>query len=194
MALKLVTAPAVEPVSLAEAKLHLRVDSTDEDALISSLITAARQHAEHVTRRAFITQTWEVQMDGWPDGDTIEVPLPPLQSVTSVSYYDAGGTEYTMPSTDYIVDTKSAPGRIVLAYGKSWPSTTLRPAAGVVVRFVGGYGSAASDVPAAIKAAMLLHIGALYEHREAVITGQTAVELPLAYEALLWPYRVVTFA
>ncbi len=193
MALKLVTAPAVELMSTANAKAHLRVDSTDDDTLIGVLIKAARQHAENVASRALITQTWDYQLDAWPDGDEITIPLPPLQSVTSVKYYDTAGTEYTMTATDYIVDTKSEPGRIVLAYGKSWPSTTLRPAAGVIVRFVAGYGDAAANVPEAIIAALKLHIGYLYEQREAVNIGNIVNELPLAYDALLYPYRVWSF-
>lgn len=194
MALKLVTAPAVEPIALADAKTHLRVDATAEDTLITSLIVAARQHAENVTQRGLITQAWDLQLDAWPNGDEIRIPLPPLQSITSVKYYDTAGTEYTMTASDYIVDTKSEPGRIVLAYGKSWPSTTLRPAAGVLVRFVAGYGAAAANVPDAIIAALKLHIGHLHEHREAVNVGNIVNELPLAYDALLWPYRVLMFA
>lgn len=196
MALKLVAAPAVEPLSTAEAKLHLRVDATDEDTLISSLIVEARQHAENFTSQGLITQTWDLQLDGWPDKNEIKIPLPPLQSITSVKYYGTDGTEYTMTASNYIVDTKSEPGRIVLAYGKSWPSTTLQPAAGVLVRFVAGYGAAAANVPDAIKSALKLHIGLLYEHREAISVGRgdAAVVLPLAYDALLASYRVWTFA
>lgn len=191
MALKLVSPLAVEPISLQEAKDHLRESGTDQDALIDSLIVAARQHAEDVeTRRQFITATWDYQLDTWPDKSEIRIPRPPLQSVTSVKYYGTDGTEYTMPTTDYIVDTKSEPGRIVLAYGKTWPSTTLRPVAGIVIRFVAGYGDTAASVPDAIKAALKLHIGHLYEQREAVNVGNVVTELPLAYGALLDGYRV----
>jgi len=191
MALVLVTAPSEEPIELSEAKNHLRIDGTDEDTLISGLIATAREHAEHFTRRAFITQTWELWLDAWPDGECITLPLPPLQSVAHVKYYGIDDTEYTFDSANYFVDTNNEPGRVVLGYSKSWPTLTLRPANGIVVRYVCGYG-AASAVPQAIKQAMLLHIGAMFENREAVVSGSVNV-LPMAYGALLWPYRVFNF-
>lgn len=190
MALSLVTAPAAEPITLAEAKAHLRVDITDDDSLITALITAARQHVEVITRRQLITATWDLTLDTWPDGDTILVPLPPLQSVTSITYKDSAGTVYTLPTIDYIVDTAEEPGRVVLAYGKTWPSTTLYPAGAITVRFTAGYGAAAA-VPQAIKQALLLMIGHWYENREAVAGGTVQREVPFAVEALLWPYRVL---
>jgi len=190
VALSLVTAPAAEPITLAEAKVHLRVDITDDDSLITALIVTARQHVEAITRRALITQTWDLTLDAWPDGDTILVPLPPLQSVTSVTYKDSAGTVYTMPVTDYIVDKVEEPGRIVLAYGKTWPSATLYPAGAITVRFAAGYGDA-TKVPQAIKQAMLLLIGQWYESRETISIGNIVNELPFTVEALLWPYRVL---
>ncbi len=190
MALSLVTAPAAEPVSLAEAKAHLRVDITEDDSLITALITAARQHAEAITRRQLVTATWDLTLDGWPDGDTILMPLPPLQGVTSITYKDSGETVYALLATDYIVDKAEEPGRIVLAYGKTWPSAALYPAAAITVRFTAGYGDAAA-VPQAIKQAILLLVAHWYENREATIGGAIQREIPFAVEALLWPYRAL---
>ena len=107
-----------------------------------------------------------------------------------IKYYGTDNTVYYMDGSDYFVDTKSEPGRISLAYGEVWPSTTLRPANGVCIVFTAGYGSAASSVPQNIKAAILLLLGHLYENREAVIVGQTAVAMPMGVEALLWKNRV----
>jgi len=190
MALVQVTAPTVEPVSLTEAKVHLRVDITDDDSLIAALIVAARQYVEVLTRRQLITATWDLVLDTWPDGDTILVPLPPLQSVTSITYKDSADTVYTMPAMDYIVDTAEEPGRIVLAYGKTWPSTILYPVGAITIRFTAGYGDALA-VPQAIKQAILLLVGHWYENREATIGGTMQHELPFAVEALLWPYRIL---
>lgn len=190
MALTLVTAPAVEPIDLATAKAHLRVDITDDDSLITALITAARQHVEVITRRALITQTWDLSLDAWPEGNTILVPLPPLQSMASITYKDSAGTVYTMPATNYIVDTAEEPGRIVLAYGKLWPSVTLYPAGAITVRFTAGYGNAVA-VPQTIKHAILLLVAQWYENREATVGGAVQREIPFAVEALLWPYRVM---
>lgn len=186
----LITAPASEPVSLAEAKLHLRVEHAADDALITALIQAARERAEAITRRALITQTWEMYLDEWPEQGFIRLPLPPLQSVTSAKYTDTDGAEYTF--TDWTADAASLPGRVVLNHGAAWPSVTLRPVNPIAVRFVAGYGDAAA-VPASIKAAMLLMIGHLYENREESVVGVSIAALPMGAEALLAPFRLVEF-
>ncbi len=190
MALVLVTPPAVEPVSLPEAKNHLRVDITDDDNLIMLLITAAREYCESFQNRAYITQTWQLWLDAWPEGNEIRIPRPPLQAVNSIKYYGADNSEYVLPPTDYIVDTAGEPGRIVLAYGKSWPSVTLRTTNAVCVEFVAGYGSA-DKVPQRVKQAMLLLIGHWYDTREIAAVGHVAAEVPFTVNALLWHERVV---
>ena len=191
MALKLITAPATEPVTTSEAKSHLRVDTTADDTLIGTLITAARQHVENHLRRALITQTWELVTDAFPVGDVIRLPLPPLVSVTSIKYTDEDGNESTLSSAAYVVDTDSTKGRVVLKSGETWPSDTLAAANGVRVRYVAGYGEA-SAVPRPIRQAILLLIGTLYENRESVLVAQgvTVAQLPFGVEALLMPYRI----
>lgn len=186
-----VTPPAVEPVSVAEAKLHLRVDVADDDALIGALVQAGREVVESRTGRALITQTWDVFWDGWPAGDVMELPLPPLQSVTSVTYFDTEGTEATLGTASYWVDTSSTPGRVVLYDGSTWPSTALRASNGVKVRMTAGYGTAGTATPARLRAAVNLLAGHWYENREAVVvTGAQAVELPFAVKALTDAMRV----
>jgi uncharacterized phiE125 gp8 family phage protein len=163
-----------------------------EDILLTNLIKAAREYCENFQGRSYITQTWDLLLDDWPDEDYIKVPYPPLVSVSSVKYYDTDSTEATMDSGDYYVDTYAEPGRIVLGYGESWPSTTLRPANGVIVRFVAGYGAAAS-VPQCVKQAMLMLIGHWYENRESTLTGQINDEIKFAVHALLWMDRICAF-
>lgn len=194
--LTLVTPPAEEPFDLAAAKLHLREDDTGQDSIVSALITAARSYCESFLNRALITQTWDLTLDCFPytyrpgvDSNAIMVPRAPLQSVTSITYLDTNGTSQTLASTEYIVDPKQEPGRIVPAHGKSWPSAQDRVNA-VVVRFVAGYGAAAA-VPEKIKAAMKLLIGHWYENREGVVTGTITTEIPMAVESLLWQERIV---
>jgi uncharacterized phiE125 gp8 family phage protein len=191
MALVLTTAPLTEPVSLDDAKLHLRVDIDTDDTLINALIIAARQHIENVLNRSLITQTWDLWLDEFPGDDYIELPKPPLSSVSSLKYYDTSDTVATWAAANYFVDTKSEPGRLCLAYGITWPTTTLRDFNGVDITFVAGYG-AATAVPKPIKQAMLLLIGHLYEHREAVTTGQITT-VPMAVDALIYPYRNWSF-
>jgi uncharacterized phiE125 gp8 family phage protein len=191
MSLVLVTAPQVEPVTLDEVKTHLRIDGTDEDVFLTALVKAAREYCESPgLNRALIAQTWDLWLDKWPDKDYIVLPRPPLLAVNSVKYYDTDDAEYTFDSVNYFVDTKSEPSRIALAYNKTWPTTTLRPANGIVVNFDAGYGTA-DKVPQTIKQAMLLLIGGWYENRESTIAGTIAREVPFSVKALLSPLRVV---
>lgn len=181
-----VTAPTTEPVSLAEAKAHLRVDTNDEDAYISNLIVAARQWAENYTRRRFITQTWDYYLDEFPA--CIEVPYPPVQSVTSVKYNDADGAEQTLASSGYRVDSTSLPPRISPSYGNSWPATRSESNA-VVVRVVVGYG-AATAVPQAIKQAILLKVEDLYDVQRGCGDAKRGLSIVQAAELLLVPFEV----
>ena len=193
MDLQLVAAPAVEPVSLAEAKTHCRVEISDDDSLINALITAARELCEAYTGRLFITQTWDFVRWTWPSGTIMRLPRPPLQSVTYIHYTDHDAVTSTFASSNYLVEVVGEPGRVVLLEGKSWPTVALYPAAAIWTRFVAGYGDTGSDVPGPIRQAILLLVGHWYEHREAVLTGTVAREMPLAVQALLWPFRFWTF-
>ena len=162
-----------------------------EDDLLEALIATAREYCEGFQNRAYITQKWELWMDGFPSRDFIRVPKPPLQSVEAVKYYGTDNTEYEMLVTDYFVDIKSEPGRLALTYSASWPTTTLRPVNAVCVEFTAGYGDAATDVPKRVNHAMLLLIGHWWEHREASMDGKVSKEIEFAVKALLWQERVV---
>jgi len=162
--LSLLTAPATEPLTTAEAKAHLRVQHADEDTLIDGLVKAARQLVEDRTGRQLVTATWDVTFDRFPCGrERLKLPKFPTQSVTSVTYKDTNGDPQTWPTADYRVDTKREPAVIAPAASAYYPSTIREPAA-VTVRVVAGYG-AASAVPQAAKQAMYLIIAHLYEHR-----------------------------
>ena len=190
MSRKLITAPAVEPISLTDAKLHLRVGTSSEDTLISLMIAAAREECENELRRALITQTWEKYLDAFPSA--IGLFYPPLSSVTSVSYVDPDGNSQVLAGTEYVVDDKQEPAWIVPAYGKSWPQTQS-VANAVTVRFVCGYGAADTAVPKAIKNWLLLRIGDLYQNRQVVSMGNgiNASALPATFvDRLLDRYRI----
>lgn len=186
--LHLTAEPTAEPVSLADVKLHLRVDSTDEDALILALIAAARRQIEAETGRALLTQTWELWLDAWPAGDVLEIPLPPLASVSSIKYYDTADTEATLSAATYYVDAKSEPGRVALADGQAWPTTTLRPINGVCVTFVAGW-TAQGSIPTDLLAALKLLTAWLYENRGDG-SAQSPERWPRAVEWLCSPHRV----
>lgn len=183
--LVLVTPPAEEPVSLAEAKLHLRVDHMEEDALIRALITAAREYVEMYTRRQLVTATWRLTLDCWPG--CLRPPRPPLVAVTTIAYRDSTEVLQVVDPTTYRVDTSREPGRILLTTGASWPVAAPVPGA-VQVEYTAGYG-AASAVPATFKQAILLYTGDLYEHREARDEGRFPENLTVC--RLLWGVSVV---
>lgn len=164
MGLSQTAAPAEEPVSLADVKLHLRVDGNKDNVLIASLIAAAREYCQSYTGLQFVTATWALTLDAFPSEDVIRLPNPPLSSVTTVAYTDTAGDAQTMSSDDYDVDTTSVEGRLALAYGASWPGTRDKIDA-VTITYVAGYGTAHA-VPDAAKSAIYMVVADLYEHRE----------------------------
>lgn len=181
MSLTLITPPAAEPVTLSEAKAHLKVDTTADDALITSLVTAARARAEWHTGRAFVTQSWTLWLDGWPQNGLIEIPLPPLQSVTQVKLYALDGTPSVLDPSAYQLDAASAPARLLR---KSEPAANLRAVNAVEIAFTAGYG-AASAVPQPVKQAILQIVADLYTNR-----GDEADIVSSAAQTLLAPYRI----
>jgi len=187
MALQQISGPTVEPISLAEAKDHMRVDGTSEDALISSLILTSRLHIEAALGLALVTQSWKLLLDNWPKGQQVRIPLRPLQSVTEIRIYDAAGASALVGTDRYVVDAVSNPGRIV-AEGGGLPQPG-RAANGIEIAFVAGYGGNAAEVPAPIRQALLLLIAHWYEHRDPVEIGTPDVAIPAAVSRLLKPYR-----
>lgn len=205
MFLASISPPSTEPITLGEAKAHLRVDLTDDDALITALIVAARQYAESETGRSLITQSWRLILDGFPGGrgpgtnGSISSLLPgnailldqaPVQFISSIQYLDTGGAWQTLPESEWVAELQSAPARITPAFGKTWPAV-LPQIGSVKVEFVAGYGDAAA-VPQGIKIWMLLRLGALYENREEVSAMRQGKIEPLPYvDRLLDAYRVI---
>ena len=188
MSLSLITPPTVEPVSLAEAKLHLRVDFDDDDALIESLISAARVAAETLTGRQICTARWMRTLDGFPCS-SLRLHRCPVQSVVEISYQDQLGQWQTVDPSIYVSDLTSEPARITPGFGNSWPITL--PQIGVVrVVFDAGYGTP-SDVPEGLKSWIKLRIGSLYAHREemSILSKGRIDPLPFV-DGLLDPYRV----
>jgi uncharacterized phiE125 gp8 family phage protein len=186
MALKYISGPATEAVTLAEAKAHARVTISDDDNLITSYVKMGRQYIESWLGRMFVEQTWELTLDAFPD-DAVQLPLAPLISVTSVKYLDADAVEQTLDPLEYQVDADSEPGWIIPV--TAWPETGDYVNA-VRVRFKCGYLNAAS-VPEPLKLANLMCAAHMYDQRHPVIVGTIASNLPgLNLDQLLWPWRV----
>jgi len=155
-----------------------------EDTLLLGWITAARKWAEKYQNRAYITQTWELYLREFPNCDFIRMPWAPLQSIASLKYYETDETENTMSASYYHVDIKEEPGKIVLAYGQVWPTTTLRTVNGVIIQYIAGYGDAAADVPDETKLALKMIVGHFYENREMTLPQKLAT-IPLGVKSLL---------
>lgn len=184
------SAPATNPVTLVEAKAHLREDSSDNDTLIGALIDAATAHLDGwsgILGRCMVTQTWRQDYDSfWSCG--LPLPFPDVQSVT-VAYTDENEATQTLAAANYHLLNEHGGSRLIISDTGTWPSTFTMPTAARVT-MVCGYGAAAS-VPAALKAAILLHVGHLYSNREAAAVGVSVAELPFAYDAWTAPYRRV---
>ena len=191
MGLKLITPPALLPVTLADAKAHLRVTHNADDTYIAAIIAAASRAAELETSRRWITQRWAVVLDAFPaKGAAIELPIQPVSPAgAAVKYQDSAGAEQTWSNANWVLDTTGAFSRVAPLSGGSWPATQDRIGA-VAIEFDAGYGDALA-VPADVKAAILLMTGTLYEQRASVITGTIVSEIPAAAR-LLWPYRLLT--
>jgi uncharacterized phiE125 gp8 family phage protein len=160
MGLTVVTPPALEPVSLGEAKDHCRVDGADVDALIAGHIIAARQHCEEYTGRAFVSRTYDLTIDwDWPKdehGPRIELPRPPAISLGSVGYVDSLGASQSLGVNDYELSQLDTLWLVVPRYGVTWPPVRFQRKA-ITVRFVAGYGSQMGDVPEPIRHAILMY-------------------------------------
>lgn len=182
-------APTETPVTLAEAREHLRVDEFEEDGLISRLIDAATAHLDGwsgMLGRCLVTQTWRSDFSGFPTGDILRLPLAPLRSVTSVQYI-SGGSQSTLGSTVYRVASDAESPTIILNDTATWPTTDDRPDA-VSVTADYGYGDR-GDVPADIKSAMLLLISHWFDNRSSVNIGNITSEIPMSAGYLLSKYR-----
>lgn len=191
MPTQIVTPAAAAVIATSDVKVHLRVDHSTEDTYIGALVTAATKHCEEILSRALITQTLALYLDGFPLCRQIDLRAP-LQSVTSVAYVDDAGDSQTFSSSNYHVDTKTTPGRIVLDDTATWPSTDDRPNA-VTITYIAGYGGTSAAIPDDIKQAIYLIVGEWYRNREN--SSEVAYkDIPFAAHALLHPHRVSFFA
>lgn len=176
-------------LTTAEAKTHLKVDTSADDTYIDNLISAATESAQIFTNRYFINTTITQHGDTWSDIATLFKSK--VNSITHIKYYDSDNSEQTLATSVWISDINQQPARIGLKPNQSFPSLADRINA-VNCKYVVGYGSAASDVPEGIREAVLLTIGNLYENRQNVVVGRIATELPKSAQYLLEQFKVQT--
>lgn len=185
------TGPSVEPVTLAEAKAHLRVDTSDDDAYIVTLITAAREWCEEYLDRTLVHTQWVMRFDRFPVDSTsdIELPRPPVVSSgtatsVTVAYTLEDGTTATYSTNLFRVDRASTPGAVKTNYAQTWPPHRQDDNS-VSVTWWAGYGPSGTSVPAAIRHAMLMLVGHWYEARSSVLTGSISKEIEFGVKSLL---------
>lgn len=180
----ILTGPALgEPLTLAEARVHLRLDTSEEDSLVDSLIAAARAHCEAETGLALMTQSFRLLIDDWPEGPVIQIPKSPVQSIDSVTIYDAAGNPVTLALDGAVLDGRARPARLFL---KDRPATD-QAINGIEIDFTAGFGTAA-DIPPELRRAMLLHVALMYEFRGAVPAGMQPAAVPAGYRTLISPW------
>lgn len=170
----------------------MRVSHSEEDQLIASLITTARLTVETITRRSLITQKWKLYSDNFPPGSVLKLPHTPVSSVESVKFWDVDGVLSTFAASNYWVDTVSAPARVILRDGITYPDTQLERPNAIEVTYFSGYGDTRDTVPAPIRHAVKLLVAHLYENPDIVSAGQLN-EIPMSCDYLLAPYRVINF-
>ncbi len=187
----LLTAPAIEPLSLAEAKAFLRVETGDDDDVIAALIAGARIHVEAQTRRALITQSWRLSVDAWPDDGRLIVLPAPLQTLTAARVYDFDNAAQTHDTAAFVLD-KGASALIFAPNFATWALPAPgRMSAGIELDVTVGYGDAAVDAPEPLRQAIRLLVAHWYENR-GLLTADTATVLPQTVAALITPYRMLS--
>lgn len=189
--LQIVASPTDLPFDLTTAKAHLRVTDSADDTLITALITVAVQRVEEWANVRFMTQTWDVLFDEFPECDYIQLPLWPIASVTHLKYYDIDGVLQTLSSADYILSGERRPPQITLAPTVGgWPSIQSNRIDAVQLRVVAGRGIAdVAKVPQNMIHAAKLVLGHLYENREDMEALSTK-GIPSAAELLMFQYKI----
>ncbi len=178
--------PAGEPITLAEAKAHLRLDTNDEDGLLTALIRTARLHLEAETGLCLITRLLRLYLDGWPEGRVIQIAKGPVQTIELVTVYDAAGAPTEADTAGYVLDGAARPARLVLPERPA----TERAVNGIEIDFTAGFGESGADVPDTLKRALLLHVAAMFELRGVIAPDDQPGAVPAGYNRLVAPYRL----
>lgn len=186
----LLTPPALEPVSLADMKLFLRVAHDDDDDVIAALIAAARVHVEAQTRRALIAQTWRLVRDVWPASGRLPILPVPLIEITAIRVFDVDGAPQLLDVEDFDIDAISAPA--VLAFARGVPRAPGKLAAGIEIDMLAGYGEEPEDVSAPLRQAIRMLVAHWYENRGVIAASGEVSSMPASVSSLIAPFRVLS--
>lgn len=177
--------PLIEPVTLAEAKAHLRLEQASEDTLIEGLIRAAREEVEKTTGQALIEQSWRLTLDDWPTSDVLFLNRTPVREVLSVTVFDADGAASVVDPSTYRLDASSEPARLLLEV-RPLPGQKMN---GIEIDFSAGYGEAGTDVPDLLRRAILVLVAHWFEFRAAFEASDQPVSMPAGFQRLVSSYR-----
>lgn len=178
--------PAAEPITLAEVKAHLRLDTNDEDGLLTALIRTARHHMEAETGLCLIARPLRLYLDDWPADRVIQIARGPVQTIETVTVYDAGGAPVETDVSGAVLDGTARPARLMLA---DRPATE-RALNGIEIDFTAGFGESGAEVPDTLKRALLLHVALMFELRGVLSLGDQPGAVPDGYDRLVAPYRM----
>lgn len=186
MTYALTTPPTAEPLTLGEVKAHLRLDGGEEDALLLSLVTAAREHLERETGLCLMAQSWRLHLNDWPADGVIRLARSPVQAIQIITVYGADGVPLHVPLEDHLLDGEGRPARLWLRY----PPPPGQAMNGIEIDFSAGFGEAGTDVPGTLKRAMLIHIAHMFAFRGVISPDQQPAGIPDGYERLIAPFRM----
>ena len=181
----LLTPPASEPVSLADAKAWLRIDTIAEDDAISALIVAARLTAENFTRRKLLNQSWRLVLDAWPQDNILRLKLAPFQSVLAARVYDINNIAQPLAPALWTLDANPEAARLLFTTNPPAPG---RPIAGIEIDVSLGYGPTPTSVPEPVRQAIRMLVARWYENRGDVPGDAGAAHIPASVAALLAPF------
>ncbi|TCM55671.1 putative phiE125 gp8 family phage protein [Rhizobium sp. PP-F2F-G48] len=177
--------PVGEPLTLAEARAHLRIDDTADDPVIADLITTVREHLERTTGLVLIARSFRLYLDRWPQGRVLEIGRGPIRSIETITGYDALGAPFETDMTGFVLDGGASPPRLFLPAAPE----TARAVNGIEIDFTAGFGTTGAEVPASLKRALLLHLALLHAYRGAVSPGDQPADVPAGYDRLVAPFR-----
>jgi uncharacterized phiE125 gp8 family phage protein len=180
------TPPTAEPLTLAETKAHLRLDTSDEDDFVTSLMTVAREHLERTTGLCLLTQGWRLALDSISEDGVIPIARGPVQAIESLTVYDEAGEASIVPLEGHVLDGISRPARLMLVQ-RIQPGRTVN---GIEIDFTAGFGDTATDVPDTLKRAMLTHIAQMFTCRGVVALEDQPALIPPGYERLIAPFLI----
>ena len=180
------TSPAAEPLTPAEVKAHLRLDGSEEDALLAALVATAREHLERETGLCLMAQAWRLHLDDWPADGIVRIAKSPVREIQSITVFDHAGAPLDVPPGDHLLDGAGRPARLWLRH----PPPPGRAMNGIEIDFAAGYGEAGTDVPDTLKRAMLMHVAHMFAYRGAISPDRQPAGIPDGYERLVAPFRM----